>query len=244
VAGSVRPALVMALLALFAFAGCDSTQSKNARAELQAKRELASRKLPGVTRGNPSVRVERVALVRGREKGTAAIVVDLRGTAAKPQTDVPIAVGVRGRDGRARLVNAKRHLEWFQTHVPAIPARGTVTWVFKGARGIEAGDRPFAKVGRPTRPALSAASSLPRIDASAERTGRTTARVVVENSSDVPQYGLQVYAFAKRGGRYVAAGKTQVEHLGTGQRATVSVPLTGAARKRPLRVEAIPTIFD
>lgn len=261
--GSARPAVVMASLALIAFAGCDSTQSKNARAELQAKRELASRKLPGVLRASPSVRVERVTLVRGKEKGSAAIVVDLRSKAAKPLTDVPIAVGLRGRDGAVRVVNAKRHLEWFQTHVPAIPARGKVAWVFKGARGVEPGDRPFAKAGVPARPALSAASSLPRIDAAVEPpkapiapakgSGKkrkkgaarsATARVVVENPSGVPQYDLQVYAFAERGGRYVAAGKTQVEHLGTGQRTVVAIPLTGAARKRSLRAEAIPTIFD
>jgi hypothetical protein len=69
-------------------------------------------------------------------------------------------------------------------------------------------------------------------------------RVSVENHSDVPQYGLQVYAFAQRGGRYVAAGKTEIEHLGTGKQVTVAVPLTGSARKLPLRAEAIPTMFE
>lgn len=257
--GSAKPAVAMSALALIAFAGCDSTQSKNARAELRAKRELASRELPGVVRSDPRLRVERVALVRGEQRGSAAIVVDLRSRASKPLTDVPIAVGVRGRDGRTRLVNAKRHLNWFQTHVPAIPARGSATWVFKGARGIEAGDRAFAKVGRPARPALSSAAALPRIEAFAEapvaapvkasKKGKgparaPTARVVVENPSGVPQYDLQVYALAQRDGRYVAAGKAEVKHLGTGQRATVAIPLAGSARTRPLRVAAIPTIFD
>jgi hypothetical protein len=259
VAGSVKGALAVASLALLASVGCDSTQDKNARAELQAKRELASRELPAVRRAHPDVRVERVGLVRGAAKGSAAIVVELSSTAAQPLTDVPIAVGVRGRGGR-RLLNAKRNLDWFQTHVPAIPADGTVTWVFKGARDIAAGDRPFAKVGLPRR--LSSASSLPRVDATAEpaaaavarkpakagkkpRTAKApAARVTVDNASDVPQFGLQVYAYARRGNRYVAAGKTEVAELGSGQRRTVAVPLAGAARERSLRVEAIPTIFD
>jgi hypothetical protein len=233
----------VALLALGALTGCDSTQQKNGRAELKAKRELGSRKLPVPARGNPHVRVVRAALVRGKA-GSGAIVVKLRGTGPKPLTDVPIAVGIRGSDGRSRLVNAKRHLNWFQTHVPAIPAGGTVTWVYKGARGVKAGDRAFAKVGVPPRPALSSASSLPEIDAAPAPGHAAKRRVSVENVSDVPQYGLQVYAFAQQGGRYVAAGKTEIEHLGTGQRVTVAVPLTGSVRKRPLRVEAIPTMFE
>jgi hypothetical protein len=243
VAGSVKAMAVVAAFAVTALAGCDSTQEKNARAELKAKRELGSRKLPAATRRNPHVRVERVALVRGKE-GSGAIVVELRGTGAEPLTDVPIAVGIRGSDGRSRLVNAKRHLNWFQTHVPAIPAGGTVTWVYKGARGVKPGDRGFARVGVPPRPALSSASSLPQIDAAPAPGRDAKRRVTVENVSDVPQYGLQVYAFAERGGRYVAAGKTEIEHLGTGQQVTVAVPLTGSARKRPLRVEAIPTMFE
>ncbi len=256
------PVAGIALLALALFSGCDSTQSKNARAELQAKRELAARELPSVRRADPRVRVERVALVRGKG-GTGAIVVDLRSRAVKPLTDVPIAVGLRGRDGRARVLNAKRNLDWFQTHVPAIPPHGAVTWVFKGARGIEPGERPFAKVGVARRPALSTASSLPEIAATAELAAASsrpakggkrakrpaapqaaTATVVVENGSDVPQYDLQVYAVAERGGDYVAAGKARVEHLGTGKSKTVAIQLAGAPRGRGLRAVAIPTTFD
>jgi hypothetical protein len=234
----------VALLAVGALAGCDSTQQKNARAELRAKRELGGRELPGVVRPNRQLRVERAAIVRGKQAGSAAIVVELRSRAAQSLTDVPIAVGVRDADGRARLVNAKRHLNWFQTHVPAIPARGETTWVFKGARGVKAGDRAFARVGVPARPLLSRAGALPRIDAEPAPGRGAARRVAVENASDVPQYGLQVYAYALRGGRYVAAGKTEVKHLGTGQRTVVTVPLAGSARKRPLRVEAIPTMFE
>lgn len=242
-AGSVKAMAVVAAFAVTVLTGCDSTQQKNKRAELKAKRELASRELPSVARRNPNVRVERAALVRGKA-GAGAIVVELRGTGSEPLTDVPIAVGLRGSDGRARLVNAKRRLDWFQTHVPAIPAGGTVTWVYKGVRDAKPGDRAFAKVGVARRPALSSASSLPPIEATPEPGRGAKRRVAVENVSDVPQYGLQVYAFAKRGGRYVAAGKTEIEHLGTGKKVTVAVPLTGFARKRPLRAEAIPTMFE
>jgi hypothetical protein len=224
---------VVAVLALGAVTGCDSTQNKNERAKLRATRELASRKPQRVTTPNPDVRVTNVALVRDRR--STAVVVDLRSSARTPLTDVPISVGV----GRVSL-NARRGLDWFQTHVPAIPPGGRVSWVFVSNGRLRLGGRPFARVGVPASPAISHAGSLPSISAAAGPRGR----VVVENTSDVPQYGLQVYALAREGRRYVAAGKAALEHLGTGRRKTVRVVLTGPARNRPLRVYAIPAIFQ
>lgn len=222
---------VAAVLALGAVTGCDSTQNKNERAKLRAARELASRKPQRVTATNPDVRVTDVTLVRDRR--STAIVVDLRSLARTPLTDVPISVGV----GRTYL-NARRGLDWFQTHVPAIPPGGRVSWVFLSNRRIEGRGRAFARVGLPTP--ISHATALPSIAAEPAPRGR----VVVENTSDVPQYGLQVYALAREGRRYIAAGKAALEHLGTGGRKSVRVPLTGSARRRPLQVYAIPTNFQ
>jgi hypothetical protein len=250
VADSAKGALV-ALLALGLLSGCDSTQSKNERAKLRATRELASREPLRLGRANPDVRVERVSLVRGAR--SSAFVVDLRSRAVMPLTDVPIAVGVRRPGGRRVKLNGGRNQDWFQTHVPALPAGSTATWVFQGPRRVPGG-RPFARVGVPALPAISRASSLPRIDATPARAkaastrarhrGRPATRVVVENDSDVPQYGLQLYALVLDRGRYVAAGRATITHLGTGRRVTASVPLTGHARPRALRVHAIPTIFE
>jgi hypothetical protein len=226
-------------------AGCVSTQEKNARAKLGATRLLASREPQRVMRRNPDVRVLHVALVRGRR--ASAIVVDLRNRAPRPLTDVPIAIGVRHRDGRRVLLNAARDLDWFQTHVPAIPAGGTATWVFAARRVKVPAGRPFATVGVAPAPAISRAASLPRIDAVPRAGGgrrASTVRVLLDNVSGVPQYRLQVYAFARAHGRYVAAGKAAIEHLGTGKRATARVALTGPAPGRAIRVVAIPTIFE
>jgi hypothetical protein len=254
----------LVLVGLLGLVGCDSTQSKNERAKLRATRELASRKPQHVAASNPAVRVTDVSLVRGRR--STAIVVELRNRTAKPLTDVPIAVGARARSGRRVPLNVRRNLDWFQTHVPAIPAGETVTWVFEGRRGATTTGRPFARVGMPASPAISRASSLPAIAAAPaprteqrspatrsasvrvhrERRDRRSAstRVLVENTSNVPQYGLQVYALVRDGRRYVAAGKVAIEHLGTDQRKTVSVPLVGRPRGRSPHVHAIPTIFE
>jgi hypothetical protein len=256
---------LVALLALAVLPGCDSTQSKNERAKLRATRELARREPQRVTRVHPDVRVDHVALVRGGR--SSAVVVELRSRASEPLTDVPIAVGVRTPRGRRVALNERRNLDWFQTHVPAIPAGGRVTWVFEGRRPARPGERAFARVGAPATPAISHARELPRVDAApavpvegrapairsaasgradaVTRAGVSRGRVAVRvrNASDVPQYGLQVYAVVRDRGRYVAAGRTSLEHLGTGQGKTATVRLIGAAGRRPPRVHAIPTVF-
>jgi hypothetical protein len=239
--------VALGLVAAGALGGCVSTQDKSERAKLRATRLLASRELPRVSGRNPDVQVTGVSLVRGRGR-SAAIVVGLRSSASHPLTDVPISVGVRSAGGRRVVLNRRKRLDWFQTHVPAIPAGGTATWVFAGRGRVRPGDRPFARVGIPASPAISSAGSLPRIAASVATTGpasgRGSVRVVLENASQVPQYGLQVYAVVRTGGRYVAAGRTSIEHLGTGQRKTARVPLTGRARTRQPAVHASPTIFQ
>lgn len=244
---SASPRTGAGLLALLALGGCgDSTQLKNDRAEVQAKRELGSRDAQRVTRANPDVRVTDVALVRDRR--STAIVVDLRSRAERPVTDVPIAVGVRTDRGERRTLNARPGLGWFQTHVPAIAPGGRATWVFRTRRSVPGRGRPFATVGAVDAPAISRARTLPMIAASAQPpgrdSGRRVARVRVENASDVPQPGLQVVAVEAAGGRYVAAGRAAVALLRPRSSATVTVRLTGRARGRSLRLQASPTIFD
>lgn len=235
--------MAVLLLGIPVLAGCDSTQDKNERAKLTAQREIAAREPTRVGTVHPDVAVDTVALVRdGR---STAIVVELRSRAATPLTDIPISVGVR-RGGRVVYLNAGRELGWFQTHVPAIPARGAATWVFRAppSRRTRAGDVAFARVGIPRGPGTSTASALPEIQAAPAGGAKGRARVVVENTSDVPQFELQVYAVARRGDRYVSAGAATVPRLKREERSVVSVPLTGRGPSGQLRVVAVPTIFQ
>lgn len=254
--------------------GCVSTQRKNARAKLVADRTLGSRELPHAIERRGDVRVLRVTLVRGSRAG-GALVVTLRNGGAESLTDVPIAVGVRGRDGQRTRLNERRGLDWFQTHVPAIGAGETTTWVFTTRRALPAG-RPWAVAGvaRGSR----AAETLPQVEARVERTRGASERrrargergtqkrdgaragshggapkhgtapdrirVALDNRSDVPQYGLQLYAVVRDGRRVVAAGRTTVRHLATHGRATARVSLFGTAGRHAVRVHALPTIFD
>ena len=83
-------------------------------------------------------------------RGRTAVVVELRSRARTPLTDVPIAVGVRTRGGKALALNGGRDLDWFETHVAALAPGATTTWVFTARRRVPAGARAYARVGVPT----------------------------------------------------------------------------------------------
>jgi hypothetical protein len=68
--------------------------------------------------------------------------------------------------------------------------------------------------------------------------------VRLHNLSGIPQYQLPVYAFARRGGRLVAAGTTSITTLDGSSDQTVRLALLGHADGARLTVEALPTIFN
>ncbi len=234
-------------------AGCVSTQRKNARAELVADRTLAERTPLRLHARSRDVHVASVALVRAA--GGGAFVVTLRNRSAQPATDVPVAVGLRAADGRRTQLNGGGGLDWFRTHVPAIGAGATATWVFTAHRSLPAGT-PYAIVGTTGGAVVSHASgALPAIATRVvpepvrgrgRRSAATRAGVVVAlvNSSEIPQYDVQVYAVARDGGRVLAAGTASIAHLGTHEGARVRVALVGAAGRHTVRVFALPTIFE
>jgi hypothetical protein len=255
--GSGRRAVATALagaVVLGGLGGCVSTQDKNARAKLVADRTLAGRKPLWLGGRSRDVHVLHVARVRGRHGG--ALVVALRNRGRQALTDVPIAVGVVAGGGRRRQLNGGRGLAWFQTHVPAIGAGETTTWIFTTRRALPGG-RPWAVAGR-----ASPAGELPRIAATVEhapaarraaRGRRVEARrratpaaipVTLANDSDIPQYELQVYAVVRAGRRVLAAGTATVRHLGSRGHASARIGLFGTPGDHAVRVHALPTIFD
>ena len=94
----------------------------------------------------------------------------------------------------------------------------TLTWVYTTDRRLPAHARPFALVG--DQPVAAGARRHPAarsIRASVSRAAGHARRLAIalHNVSGVPQYQLQVYAFAQTDGRYVAAGNLTVPHLGS-----------------------------
>jgi hypothetical protein len=240
VAGSGRravAALAGAAVLSASVSGCVSTQHKNARAKLVADRTIEGRKPLWLGGRSRDVHVLRVAAVRGRRGG--ALVVTLRNRGERALTDVPVVVGMLRTGDRRTELNGGRGLGWFQTHLAAIGAGETATWVFTTRRALPNG-RPWAVAGRAT-----SVASVPRIAATvAPASRRRTVRVALVNDSGIPQYGLQIYAVARAGGRVVAAGTTSVRHLGSRGHATARVALVGAPGHHTIRVYAQATIFE
>ena len=240
-ARAIGPAIT-ATFALVALAGCVTTQQRNARAALRATRLLASRRPVVVTHPNRDVRVTQVELLRSA--AGAAVVVGLANASPKVLTDLPISVGFRA-GGRRTFLNRRGGLEYFQTHLASIGPRGQTAWVFATRRRMPAGARPFALVGSPSVPPMSQGDDLPAIVAEPLTSGPAArlVRVRVHNPTQIPQYGLPVYALARRGARYVAAGRTTLADLGTNTTAIIGLKLIGSTRRASLRLEALPTIF-
>jgi hypothetical protein len=224
--------------------GCVSTQRIAARARLVSARELASQSTTGVVQANADVTVRRLTLIHTRT-GTA-VVASLRNNSSNTLTDLPISVGIHTPAKHAVYLNRSANLDYFDSHIAAIAPHGVTTWVFTTRRRVPGG-RPFATVGVSQLPS-SAGGRLPQIDVSV-RAGRSApgsikVDVSVSNRSGIPQYDLQVYAVAIRGGRDVGAGRTAVTHLGTNATTTLSITLLGGTQRAALRLIALPTIFN
>jgi hypothetical protein len=226
-----------------AVAGCATTQQEAVRLRLNSARIRVSQHPTKVVHAGRALRVKRIALVSGRSG--SAIVVRLHNPGARTVSDLPISVGLRRGAARQRPLNVKspEELSYFDAHVPVIAPGATVTWVFTTTRRVPAGARPYATVG--ARPSVRAprVTTAPVVDAIAAGKPTTTrAAVTLHNRSSIPQYQLQLYAVARHGRRYVAAGALTVPHLGSGGTHTVTVPLLGHPTRGRLELEALPTI--
>lgn len=225
-----------------ALAGCATTQQKAARLRLNSARIVASQSATRVTATRGAVDVIRIAVVATR--GRSAFVVTVRNPGHRAVSDLPISVGYRAGRGRAVYLNAAADLTYFDAHLPAITARGTLSWVYTAPRRLPPHARPFALVG--ATPAVPGAAVVltPAIRAriAAPRAGDLVS-VAVRNLSAVPQYQLPVYAVADEGGRTVAAGAGTFQTLAGDTSQTVRLRLLGHVGRSAVQVQAAPTIF-
>ncbi len=210
--------------------------------QLDSARQRAALEHTRITVANPKVRATAVQAVAGA--GATALVVTVANEQAHAVTDLPISVGYRTRAGARVYLNDGDDLGYFQAHLPAIGAHGSLRWVYTASRTLPAGARPFALVGkRQATPARLTETGL-KLGVSYDYTAGSGSVVVhLDNSTSVPQYELQVYAYGREGGRYVAAGVRTVADLGAGTRQRVKLSLVGSGAQK-LSVDAIPTILQ
>jgi hypothetical protein len=250
-----RRRAVAATGAVVALAGCSTTQDEAARLQLNSARIRASEVPTRVTLPGQAVLVARVALIAGG--GKTAFIVRVRNAGDAPVSDLPISVGVRAGGKAPVYVNATSQslYSYFDAHLPVVAAGASVTWIYTTDRHLPAHAKPFAMVGDKPSPPAPVPGRLPVIEASARPLGRPltasshgTARasqlaIALHNLSGVPQYQLQVYAFAQRAGHYVAAANLTVTHLGSDASRVLKLGVLGSPDHSRLQVEALPTIF-
>ena len=186
-----------------------------------------------MTAPSSAVRVGAVSI--SGDLGEVAVSARLVNQTAVPLIDVPVTVGtlIPSR----RLLNGGTNLPFFATHVPAIPPRGTVTWVFTAPRPRARLARPFVLAGA-ADPGVRLDGNLPALSAGLAWRRGTRLEVRVGHASSIPQPDLQVYVTAGR-----AAGRAEVGLLGGGSAATVSVRLIGPVTAPP-QIEVIPTMYQ
>lgn len=218
--------------------GCVSTQQKNERAKLNAGRELAARETLRVTRINPDVSVRALTVLRSGRR--TAIVAELRSSAARPLTDLPILLGVRTKGGRTVTLNASPQRSWFQRHIASLAPGRRISWVFTTNAVVPRSGRPFARVGLTPKALATDVAALPKLDAVA--VGHSAVRV--RNRSDVPQTDLPVYAVIRSGNRVVAAGRGELPRVGGAENGTAPIRLIGRTTSTAPDVVALPTIFE
>jgi hypothetical protein len=237
------------MAAAVAVGGCSTTQQEAKRLQLNSARIRASEVPTRVAVSGQVVRVTRVALVPGR--GGTAFVVQVHNPGARPISDLPISVGVRVGHKAPDYLNVQSPSEfsYYDAHLPEVAPGGTLTWVYVTARRLRAHARPFAIVGAVPSLTPPPASHLPVIRASASSIVgqvRPSGQLAIDlqNLSTIPQYQLQVYAYAQSGDRYVAAGNLTVVHLGSQARQTTKLALLGRVAHARVRIEALPTILQ
>lgn len=234
--------LLPVLAAGVVLAGCTTTRHEAQRMQLDSARQRAALTRTRITVANPRVRAAGVQAVAGA--GATALIVTVENTRARAVTDLPISVGYLTRTGARVYLNDADDLDYFQAHLPAIGAHGSLRWVYTVARTLPAGARLFALVGRRQAAPARLTETNVKLGVSYDYTAGSGSVIVhVDNPTSVPQYELQVYAYARTGGRYVAAGARTVTDLGAGTRQRVKLSLIGSGAQR-LSVEAIPTILQ
>lgn len=239
---SASPILALGAASLMAMAvalsGCATTQDANKRASIQADRTLASRKPLELRAADPDVQVVRTSVISGNHG--SAIVVVLRNRGDTPVNDLPIEVGPQG----GAPVNTRPNVPYFQSHAPAIAPGAEVTWVYLSKDPIGS-SRAFARVGAPVAHPVTTAGHVSELEVEGSPAkGGSAVAAEVTNDTGVPQYDLDVYAVARKGDRYVAAGRANLEHLGVSKSAHLSLPVIGDAKGTQIQVFAPQTLFE
>lgn len=234
----MRITAALALLALFALSGCETTAEKSARLEQAAHRhaQVAEKGL-AIAKQSADVHVLDAILVHGTEG--AAAVVTLRNDSARVLQDVPIAITVKDARGGTVFQNNAPGLEAALTSLASLPAHGEATWVNDQVPATGAPTSVTAIVGEP--PSV-ATGPVPQVEVAglhpSEESGSAEAAGAMRNRSNVTQQSLVVYVTARRAGRIVAAGRAILPEVSAGASIPFQAFLVGSPHGAQLQASA------
>lgn len=226
----MRPGVLAALLlAALALSACQTTAEKSAELRRQAKHVSLERHGLSIVHESRAVSVLGASVVRGSE-GTA-VAVTLRNHSARALREVPVAITVKGADGRVLFRNDGAGLERALVAVPSIAPRSTIVWVDDQ---VPLGGSPTsvsARVGEaPTAAAPLPAMSIAHVRVSEDPANGLVATGTVSNHSKLAQTSLVLFGTAARAGKIVAAGRQILPELAAGASSEFEVALLGDAR--------------
>jgi hypothetical protein len=232
----VRLAAAVALFAVLALSGCETTQEKSAQLEKTAHHTRLAEHGLSIVRPSADVRVVGAVLVHGSEGSVA--VLTLRNDSGHALKDVPIAISVKDAQGGTVFQNNAPGLEAALTSLASLPARGEATWIDDQ---VPASGAP-ASVGALVGEAPAAQGALPQLEVAGahlgEEAGSAVAAGTVRNRSSVTQQALVVYVLARRADRIVAAGRAILPEVAPGASVPFQAFLVGSPAGATLQASA------
>jgi hypothetical protein len=235
-------AAAIAVAAGALISGCATSKETAAMIRLNDARTIAGQSDLRVKEASTSAKPVKVALVRARHG--AAFVVTVHNAGNSVQSDLPISVGYTQAGGHQVYVNSGGSLVYFEKHLPGIAPHRSLTWVFTTTHRIPAGAHLFARVGPHPVPAAPSGASAISLSVRTKAVSAKGLTLMVTNNSSLPQYKLQLYSYALRRGRYVAAANTTLNVVNPGASERVQLPLVGRLAGANPITTAVPTILN
>jgi hypothetical protein len=234
---------IVALVALAALAGCESSQDKSARLAKQGGKAF-TRKGLDVKRLNPNVKVVSATVLQDRNG--AATVVELRNTAPTALVNVPVSIDVLAANRKTVFKNDAAGLEPSLVSAPVLSPNADLAWVNDQVTPTAPAKSVDVKIG----PAPGKApAKLPQLDVGAptlknDPISGMVASGAVTNRSQIEQTALIIYCVARRGTKVVAAGRSEIQRLKPGKKLFYHVYFIGDPSGARLSVAAPPTVLQ
>lgn len=191
----------------------ESNQDRSAKIAAQGKHAMQDAGLLKVRKLNADVKVGQTALVRGDGAVAAAVELDNRGTTA--QADVPVLIDVTDAKGTSLYRNDANGLQPSLQRIAVVPRGSRAWWVNDQLLGAEQAKRLKVRVGTAADTASVPDVTVRDVHFEDNASGRYLTGIVVNHTGKV-QTNLPVFAVAVRGGKVVAAGRSLVAKVASG----------------------------